>query len=123
MQPSPNRFPEDRNGGGTPSWHTFVGSQRGYDTDKGSAWRNGGNDDDQLRLVYPAANPRPKDTSPWHFLLLIPTVVPLILPLYNRQEPRMFGIPFFFWAQLSFVLLTCAITLFVYQVTKKKSRR
>lgn len=32
-------------------------------------------------------------------LLAIPTAVLLILPLYNRENPTLFGLPFFYWFQ------------------------
>lgn len=32
-------------------------------------------------------------------LLAIPTVVLLILPLYNRNNPTLWGLPFFWWFQ------------------------
>ena len=48
--------------------------------------------------------PHRSDRSPWNWLLLIPIVVPLIVPFYNRVEPTLFGWPFFYWMQLLFVL-------------------
>ena len=30
-------------------------------------------------------------------------VMPLLVPLYNRIEPRLFGLPFFYWYQLACV--------------------
>lgn len=32
-------------------------------------------------------------------LLAIPTVVLLVLPLYNRENPTLWGLPFFWWFQ------------------------
>jgi hypothetical protein len=32
-------------------------------------------------------------------LILIPAVINLSTPLYNRIEPQLFGIPFFYWFQ------------------------
>lgn len=32
-------------------------------------------------------------------LLVIPTIVLLILPMYNRENPTLFGLPFFWWFQ------------------------
>ncbi|HXX97092.1 MAG TPA: DUF3311 domain-containing protein, partial [Candidatus Bathyarchaeia archaeon] len=32
-------------------------------------------------------------------LILIPAVINLSTPLYNRIEPELFGIPFFYWFQ------------------------
>lgn len=60
------------------------------------------------------------DRSPWNWLLLIAIVVPLLTFLYNRSEPRLAGIPFFYWVQLAFIAIGVAATLIVYTMTKKK---
>jgi hypothetical protein len=67
------------------------------------------------------AEPEPKprnDRSPWNWLLLIPIVVPLIIPLYNFDSPRLFGFPAFYWVQFSFILLGVATTTIVYRMTR-----
>ncbi|MBA3339290.1 MAG: DUF3311 domain-containing protein [Geodermatophilaceae bacterium] len=58
------------------------------------------------------------DRSAWNWLLVPAIVVPLLVPLYNRVEPTLFGWPFFYWGQLAFIALGVAITSVVYQVTK-----
>jgi Protein of unknown function (DUF3311) len=62
---------------------------------------------------------RRTDRSPWHLLLLIPIVVPLLTPLYNHDGPRLFGFPSFYWLQLAFLILGVAATSIVYQMTKR----
>jgi hypothetical protein len=47
-------------------------------------------------------------------LLLIPFIAMLWPPFYNFREPALFGIPFFYWFQLLWVLITAIITAFVY---------
>jgi hypothetical protein len=47
-------------------------------------------------------------------------VVPLLTFLYNRETPRLAGIPFFYWIQLAVVILSAASCAIVYQATKKK---
>ena len=57
----------------------------------------------------------------WHpvlLLLLVPIVLSLFTPFYNRQDPHLFGFPAFYWMQLAFVLVGVASTTIVYQVTK-----
>lgn len=44
-------------------------------------------------------------------LLLIPCVLALAAPLYNRDDPRLFGFPFLYW---SLFLLVPISALFVY---------
>jgi hypothetical protein len=63
--------------------------------------------------------PRRSDRSPWNWLLLIPIVVPLLVPLYNKIEPRLFDWPLFYWLQLAFVALGVATTALVYRMTRR----
>ncbi|HEY0403186.1 MAG TPA: DUF3311 domain-containing protein, partial [Blastococcus sp.] len=48
-----------------------------------------------------------------------PIVVVLLVPLYNRVEPTLFGWPFFYWMQLAFVALGVATTSIVYRMTRR----
>jgi hypothetical protein len=59
----------------------------------------------------------------FQWLLLIPAVMPLLVPLYNRVEPRLFGLPFFYWYQLACVFVMIVVVTFVYQVTKGRRPR
>jgi hypothetical protein len=56
----------------------------------------------------------------WHWLLLVPVVVPLLVFLYNGKDPYLFGFPRFYWLQLAFILLGVGTTSLVYQMTKKR---
>ena len=47
-------------------------------------------------------------------LLIIPFIVMLWPPFYNYQDPKLFEIPFFYWFQLLWVILTAIITAIVY---------
>jgi Protein of unknown function (DUF3311) len=73
-------------------------------------------------VVVPTRKPLPQRDrqSAWHWLLVLPVLAPLATPLYNRIEPTLFGMPFFYWGQLACVLLAAAVTTFVYQVTKRR---
>lgn len=66
----------------------------------------------------PGARTRRPDASRWHWLLLVPIVVPLMPFLYNRIEPTLFGIPFFYWSQLSFAFLASGVITFVHRKTR-----
>ena len=48
-------------------------------------------------------------------------LVPLATPLYNRLEPRLFGMPFFYWGQLADVVFAMVVTVVIYQLTKRRS--
>lgn len=56
--------------------------------------------------------------SRWHWLVVVAVVIPLLTPLYNRVQPRLFGLPFFYWSQMAFIGLAACVTTVVYQVTK-----
>jgi hypothetical protein len=58
----------------------------------------------------------------WHWLLLIALLPPLCTPLYNRVEPAVAGVPFFYWFQLALVGLEVAVLTLVHQVTKRPGR-
>ncbi|MBB5869887.1 hypothetical protein F4553_003266 [Allocatelliglobosispora scoriae] len=60
------------------------------------------------------------DRSPWHWLLVIPIVVPLIPILFNSIPPDLFGFPRFYWLQLAYIVLGVSVTTLVYQVTKRR---
>ena len=49
--------------------------------------------------------------------------MPLLVPLYNRMEPRLLGLPFFYWYQLACVLLAIVIVVGVHQLTKGRKQR
>ena len=65
--------------------------------------------------------PARSDRSPWNWLLLIPIVLPLLTFIYNRETPRLFGFPAFYWLQLLFIFVGVATTTLVYQMTRKRS--
>jgi hypothetical protein len=66
------------------------------------------------------APPGRRDRSPLYWLLLIPVVVPLLVPLFNGADPKLFGFPRFYWLQLAFILIGVATTTLVYQLTKRR---
>jgi Protein of unknown function (DUF3311) len=81
-------------------------------------------------MAEPAESARPAeavraatrtDRSPWNWLLLVPIVLPLLTPIYNRNSPRLWGFPAFYWLQLLFILVGVITTTVVYQVTRKRS--
>ena len=49
-----------------------------------------------------------------YLLLLIPYVAMLWVPYYNRIEPELAGVPFFYWYQLLWIVLGAAILLPAY---------
>jgi hypothetical protein len=53
----------------------------------------------------------------WYCLLILPFLGTLIPPLYNRASPPLFGLPFFYWYQLAWVLGTAALLAVVVAIT------
>ena len=80
-------------------------------------------------MVFPASDdpaatpPRSGDNpdrSPWVWLLVVPVLLPLVTVIYNRVEPRLFGMPAFYWVQLAFVPMSALFTAIVYFKTRKR---
>jgi hypothetical protein len=65
--------------------------------------------------------PQRSDRSPWNWLLLVPIVVPLLVPLYNSVDPTIGGWPRFYWLQLLWVVLGVATTSLVYLMTRRSA--
>jgi hypothetical protein len=55
-------------------------------------------------------------------LFLIPFAAMLWVSSYNRTQPELFGIPFFYWYQLLWILIGSAIVLLVYTIDKRINR-
>jgi len=47
-------------------------------------------------------------------LLILPFIVLLWPPFYNFRTPDFIGIPFFYWFQLLWIIITAIITAIVY---------
>ena len=47
-------------------------------------------------------------------LLIIPFIFLLITPIYNTRDPYFIGIPFFYWYQMLWIIITSIITALVY---------
>ncbi|ADV68320.1 DUF3311 domain-containing protein [Deinococcus maricopensis] len=54
----------------------------------------------------------------WLWLLALPWIALLPVPLYNQDAPRLLGFPFFYWYQLLWVPLASLITWIVYVKTR-----
>jgi hypothetical protein len=51
-------------------------------------------------------------------LLFVPFVALLWVPFYNMVEPSLWGIPFFYWYQLLWVIITSALIVWVHHRTE-----
>jgi hypothetical protein len=56
-------------------------------------------------------------------LLLVPSLVNLVVPIYNKEMPSMFGIPFFYWFQTVWLVVCSGFYLaFAYLMNKKEEK-
>ena len=53
----------------------------------------------------------------WYLLFLLQFIGVLWPPFYNRVDPSWLGLPFFYWYQLLWVVLSALITALIYWVT------
>lgn len=59
----------------------------------------------------------------WYWLLLLPYIAMMCVPFYNRVEPLLFGIPFYYWYQLAWVPLSSVIIWVVFHFTHGAGKR
>jgi len=57
----------------------------------------------------------------WYVLLLLQFVLALNVPFYNKVEPALGGVPFFYWYQLLMIVIGAILTAVVYFVTERQS--
>lgn len=57
--------------------------------------------------------------SAWNLLLLVPFLM-LVMPWFNHDEPRLIGIPFFYWIQFLFVPVGVVCVGIVYVMTRDR---
>ena len=53
---------------------------------------------------------------PQVLLLAVPCVAVLVVPFFNRIEPQLWGIPFFYWWQLLWVPLSGVFIALAYKM-------
>jgi hypothetical protein len=56
-------------------------------------------------------------------VLLAPAVVlPLLVPLYDSEDPTLFGFPFYYWFQLGMIPVAVVLTVIAYYLAKAGDR-
>ena len=66
----------------------------------------------------PSPPPSARAARRWYWLLLLPFFALLYPPLYSHLAPRIFGIPFFYWYQVVWLVVTAGITTLVFRRTR-----
>lgn len=56
-------------------------------------------------------------------LLAIAIVVPLFVPAYSHDEPRLAGMPFFYWYQMMWIPITSGLVGISFWLVSKEDRR
>lgn len=57
----------------------------------------------------------------WYWLLLIPYVAMLWIPSFNKMEPSVAGVPFFYWYQFVWIAVSALIIAVVYLLADRGS--
>ncbi len=68
-----------------------------------------------------ASGERRRAWSWWYLLFIIQFVAVLWPPFYNRAEPSLIGMPFFYWYQLLWVIIGAVLTAIVYFATEHEN--
>ena len=55
----------------------------------------------------------------WYLLLLLPFIGVLWVPFYASAQPGLFGIPYFYWYQFLWILISAVLTALVYFATRE----
>ena len=50
-------------------------------------------------------------------------VVPLLVPLYDKPDPTLFGFPFYYWFQFALILLSAVLTSVAFVLSQRTVRR
>ncbi|HEY8702622.1 MAG TPA: DUF3311 domain-containing protein [Arthrobacter sp.] len=56
-------------------------------------------------------------------LLVVAIVVPLLVPAYSADTPRLGGMPFFYWYQMMWIPVTAGLVGISYWVVGREDRR
>ncbi|TVY07820.1 DUF3311 domain-containing protein [Paenibacillus cremeus] len=56
----------------------------------------------------------------WYLLLILPFLAMLWPASYSTAEPTLIGMPFFYWYQMLWVIISALLTVVVYFATKRK---
>jgi Na+/melibiose symporter-like transporter len=63
---------------------------------------------------------RKRNSRLWLALLGVPFVGMLWVPFYNAAEPRVGGVPYFYWYQFAWIGIGAVITAVVYFATRER---
>jgi hypothetical protein len=70
-----------------------------------------------------APAPKRETARGWYWLLLLPFFGTFFPWIYNAEDPKLFGIPFFYWYQMAWVPISVGLMVVVYRATTKRGVR
>jgi len=72
------------------------------------------------KVPAPSQTRGPGQLRAWHFaILLVPYMALLVPGFYARETPELAGVPFFYWYQFLWVILSASLTGVVYWRTRR----
>jgi hypothetical protein len=54
----------------------------------------------------------------WKWLLAVPFIALLWVPSYNSVEPALWGVPFFYWYQFLWLIITAILIIWLHHKTE-----
>jgi len=73
-------------------------------------------------LARPDMREQKRNSKLWLALLGVPFVGTLWVPFYDSVEPRLGGVPYFYWYQFAWIGIGAVITAVVYFATRERER-
>jgi hypothetical protein len=55
----------------------------------------------------------------WYYILLLAPLMLLWVPFYNHLEPSLGGVPFFYWYQMAWIVVTAVLTFIVWRLDRR----
>ena len=71
------------------------------------------------RTSEPVTSRDPGPARWWYLLLLVPFIAVLWVPFYSGAQPDFAGIPYFYWYQFLWILISAVLTAIVYFATRE----
>jgi uncharacterized membrane protein len=56
----------------------------------------------------------------WYLLLVVQFAAVLVTGIYTRETPKISGIPFFYWYQFAWIIVSVVLTFIVYVATRDR---
>jgi len=61
-----------------------------------------------------SSQPKQKGNRWWYLLVLVPLIGTLFPSFYSSVSPELWGIPFFYWYQMLWVIISALVTAIMY---------